>query len=220
MLDRKLYAVADGTLTELADLAGVSTDRCNDMIVSPGGHAYVGDYPISPGKDAFERLANSAPSNLILVDFSYDPAHPPVSVAARDLLVPNGLALTEDGRTLIVAETGGYRLTAFTVAADGALSDRRIWANLDIAPDGICLDAEGCLWVGTPYPPAVFQRVAEGGRVVETVDPDGRGAFACVLGGDDRRTLFLMESAFPPQPGMREGRVRSIIAPAAGAGLP
>jgi sugar lactone lactonase YvrE len=114
-----------------------------------------------------------------------------VHVAAEDLKFPNGSVLMPDGRTLIVAETLGLRLTAFTVRADGALSDRRVWADLGgRAPDGICLNADGQVWVANPLAPECFL-VAEGGATVATIDT-GEPCYACMLGGDDGRTLYCL----------------------------
>ncbi len=116
------------------------------------------------------------------------------SPAADNLWFPNGIALTADGRTLIVAESGGYGLTAFDVEADGSLINRRIWAALGEgkAPDGVCLDAKGGVWVALPHQ-SQFIRVCEGGKITETIGVDGH-ALACCLGGQDRRTLFMMTS--------------------------
>ena len=111
---------------------------------------------------------------------------------ADDLWFPNGMAITPDGSTLIVAESHAHRLTAFTIAADGSLTDRRTWADLgeEAAPDGICLDAEGAVWYAD-VPNKHCRRVSEGGRELETVQVD-RGCFACMLGGPDGRTLHIV----------------------------
>ena len=110
---------------------------------------------------------------------------------------PNGVVITPDNATLIVAETYGHRLTAFDIAADGSLANRRVWADLpDSFPDGICLDAEGAIWFGD-VPGKRCVRVREGGEVLQTIELD-RGCFACALGGADGRTLFMMAAEFPP----------------------
>jgi sugar lactone lactonase YvrE len=216
MLDRRLLIQMDGGLREAADLSPVTTDRCNDMVVDRQGRAYVGDYPVPPGATAAERHANAIPSNLVLVDFGAGAVARP-RIVADGLYVPNGAVITPDGGTLIVAETGRNRLTAFTIAADGSLTGRRVWAELTIAPDGICLDMEGCIWVATPYAPSVVQRIAPGGRILAQVAPgSGLAAFACALGGPARRTLFTLEAAFPPAPERKLGRVRRHSAPVAG----
>jgi sugar lactone lactonase YvrE len=119
-------------------------------------------------------------------------------VVDRDVWFPNGMAIIDD-RTLVVAESHADRLTAWTLRADGRLTDRRIWAELgtDEAPDGICVDASGAIWYGS-VPLQHCVRVAEGGEVLETVSVD-RGAFACMLGGDDGRTLYVVANNFGPE---------------------
>src|SRR5581483_9808582 len=127
---------------------------------------------------------------------------------------PNGMAVTPDNATLIVAESYASRLTAFDIADDGSLSNRRVWADLgDGAPDGICLDAEGAIWYAD-VPNKRCVRVREGGAVLRTIALD-RGCFACMLGGADGRTLFLVTREWPGSAGgARTGQVLSIEAPA------
>lgn len=181
---RLMRQEADGSMVVHGDLKGVATFHANDMIVAADGTAYVGNFgfsifPLIDPRPA--TLARVAPDGT-------------VSAAASDLWFPNGIALSEDGGTLIVAESGAFCLTAFTVADDGSLSDRRIWASLEAgnAPDGICLDAEGAIWVAIPHH-RKFIRVREGGEVVDTIEVDDH-ALACVLGGPDRRTLYMAVS--------------------------
>ena len=174
----------DGTLAVHADLGQIATFHANDMIVAPDGTAYVGNFGFSIfplGDPCAATLARVAPDGT-------------VSVAAEHMWFPNGIALTGDGQTLIVAESGAFCLTAFTVGADGALSDRRVWAQLEqgAAPDGLCLDAEGAAWVALPHQNR-FVRVREGGEVVDTLTVRDH-ALACVLGGPDRRTLYMAVS--------------------------
>ncbi len=215
-----MLLVQDGAaMVPAVDLSPWSTDRCNDMVVDGRGRCWIGDYPIPAGHTPQERLANAGGANIILVDFSTGTPAPP-RVVATGLRIPNGMAITPDGRTLIVAETAGYRLTAFTIAEDGALHGQRLWAKLEIAPDGICLDTEGHVWAGTPYKPAEFHRIAEGGAVLQRISGEGAGCFACMLGGPSRHDLYLLEAPFPPDPARREGRIRVMAAPAPGAGLP
>ena len=137
---------------------------------------------------------------------------------------PNGMAISPDGRTLIVAETVENRLTAFNIAEDGSLSHRWVWAQLDARPDGICLDAEGCIWLASPRGPCAFLRVAEGGEVRERIDLADCSAYACMLGGPGRRTLFLLEArASKPAAGTdarSNGRIRMVEVDVPGAGLP
>jgi sugar lactone lactonase YvrE len=142
---------------------------------------------------------------------------------ADEIAFGNGMVITEDGSTLIVAESWANRLSAFDVRSDGNLSGRRVWADLsDGYPDGICLDAEGSVWYAD-VPNQRCVRVAEGGVVLETVDLD-RGAFACMLGGTDGRTLFVTASVWRGFENMtddaRNGEVLVVPAPAAGSGRP
>lgn len=176
---------ADGMMVEHADLGEFATFHCNDMIVTQDGTAYVGNF-------GFSLFPMGDPCPAAVARITPDGQ---VSVGAADLWFPNGIAITADGGTLIVAESAGYCLTAFAIAADGTLSDRRVWAQLETghAPDGICLDAEGAAWVAVPHLKQ-FVRVREGGEVVETIAVD-RHALACALGGEDRRTLFMTVSA-------------------------
>src|SRR5262249_10887534 len=135
------------------------------------------------------------------------------------LAFPNGMAVTPDNATLIVAESYGDRLSAFDIAADGSLSNQRTWASLGGGhPDGICLDAEGAVWYGDG-PAKRCVRVREGGEVLQRIDLD-RGCFACMLGGAERRTLFMMAAEFPPPANIRTGQVLTMEAPAPGAGWP
>jgi sugar lactone lactonase YvrE len=140
---------------------------------------------------------------------------------ARDLSFPNGAVFTPDGKTLIIAETFAYRLTAFDVAADGSLSGRRAWAALgDVMPDGICLDAEGAIWFGSPLT-SQFVRVREGGEITDRIDCT-QPAIACALGGADGRTLYLVSGPTTrPEEALavRAGRIDSIRVAVAGADL-
>jgi sugar lactone lactonase YvrE len=126
---------------------------------------------------------------------------------AGDVWFPNGMAVTADGRTLLVAESHADRVTAFTIDSDGSLSGRRVWAELGegSAPDGICLDAEGALWYAS-VPQRWCRRVAEGGQVLATVDV-GQSAFACMLGGDDGLTLYVVANDFGEDGSVSNGRV-------------
>src|SRR5262245_21796079 len=181
MTDRKLMRLDSGGLVEHADLGGIATGDCNDMVVDAEGRAYVGNF----GYDfaAGEKLR---PAKLALVA-----ADGAVSVAADDLAFPNGTVITPDRSTLILGETFGRCLTAFDIAPDGSLSNRRLWADLgNVTPDGICLDEANGVWVADPTNSQCV-RVIEGGEVTDTI-PTDQGCFACMLGGDDRRTLHLI----------------------------
>ncbi|MDZ7685009.1 MAG: SMP-30/gluconolactonase/LRE family protein [Gammaproteobacteria bacterium] len=142
-------------------------------------------------------------------------------VAATGLEFPNGTVITPDGKTLIIGESRGRRLTAFDIDRDGGLSNRRVWAELDPhVPDGICLDAEGAIWVADPRGNCVI-RVREGGYIVETIDV-GRGAFACTLGGRDGKRLYVCTAtgSGPHAEARREGRIEACDVDIPRAGLP
>lgn len=184
MRDQLVLRLAPGSTTPepFADLAGLAVGHCNDMVVDAAGGAYVGCF-------GFDLMAGEAPAAAPLLRIDPDGS---ASVAAADLLFPNGAVLTPDGSTLVVGETMGRRYTAFSVRADGSLADRRLWAEVpDVAPDGCALDAEGHIWAADAYG-ARAARIAPGGEVVDEVKaPDGLGVFACALGGADGRTLLL-----------------------------
>jgi sugar lactone lactonase YvrE len=186
-----------GEVTVHADLKTHCGGHLNDMVVDSQGRAYVGEF----GFDLM-AFADPAPAKLMRVDPDGS-----VTVLADDLLFPNGSVITPDGETLIVGETAAARYTAFTLAADGSLSDRRVWAQvapapemgplaqtlpqLRFGPDGCALDAEGCIWAADAVG-ARCTRVAQGGEIVDQIPaPDGLGIFACMLGGADGRTLLL-----------------------------
>lgn len=211
----------DGSVVVHADLSSLATGQCNDMISRSDGMAWVGDM----GFDVRAGAAGAAPGRTLLVTPEGE-----ARIAAEELVAPNGHVLTEDERTLIVAESGGFRLTAFGVADDGTLHDRRTFAELppapgfDIAPpDGICLDAEGAVWVADPIARR-FARVLEGGRVTHTITPaGGAAAIACTLGGPERRTLYLVVSdALPGAETLPVGnaRVDALEVEVPGAGRP
>jgi sugar lactone lactonase YvrE len=191
METQKLHRLeADGTLVVHADLSGIARGDINDMIVAADGTAYVGDM----GSRIHDPNSARVPGQSIRVTPGGD-----VSCAADDLSSPNGHILSADGRTLIVAESGAGRLTAFDVADDGTLSGRRLHAQLlppegaripMSPPDGICLDAAGGVWVADPVNARVF-RVLAGGEVTDEHTYTGAIPIACVLGGADRRTLLV-----------------------------
>jgi sugar lactone lactonase YvrE len=207
MRERALWMQDGRVLRQIVDLAPFCGDLANDMLVDAKGRAYIGGFRDPPGQGSTEKHANALGANLILVDFNADPDNPVTRVVADDLLVPNGMALAADGATLIVAESGGDRLTAFAIAPDGSLSNRRLWAQLDTSPDGICPDGHGNVWVATHFPRNSFFLVAEGGAVLAEIETEA-GGFACAFGGPAGRTLFLLEAPFPSQPSDRRGRIR------------
>jgi sugar lactone lactonase YvrE len=213
MVEQQLLRIGvDGRAKLHGDLSGIATGRCNDMVVSADGRAWVGnfgfDYPDGEQKPA--KLARVDPDGA-------------VSVAADDLMFPNGSMITPDGKTLIVGETFAERLTAFDIGADGALSNRRVWAQLGAQeyPDGACLDAEGAIWVASPFTSEVI-RVKQGGEVTERIKAD-QGVFACMLGDDDRRTLYVLTaSGSDPEDcaARRLGKIETARVDVPGAGLP
>lgn len=208
--DRPLLRVEpDGSLVTHAP-----SDRgWNEVVVDRRGDAYVNGA-------GFDVLAGAtfAPGIVALVT-------PDGSVrqVADGIAFPNGMAVTPDGSTLIVADSYGHELTGFDIGADGGLSNRRTWADLgDGVPDGICLDADGAAWYAD-VPNRRCSRVREGGRVLETIELD-RGCFACMLGGDDGRTLFMLTAEWHGMDQMAgsgaTGQVVIAGAPAAHAGRP
>jgi sugar lactone lactonase YvrE len=195
-----------------ADLTGLSDRPWNDIVVDGRGNAYVGNlgFDFPAGEFARGILA------LVTPDGS-------TRQVADGVAFPNGMVVTPDNSTLIVAESYANRLTAFDIAADGSLSNRRVWADLDGGfPDGICLDAEGAVWYGD-VPNKRCMRVREGGQLLQTINLD-RGCFACMLGGMHNRTLFMMAAEWAGPASMadaaRTGQVLIARAPAPGVGWP
>ena len=212
MRNRKLLVLDGGGLTEFADLSGFATYHCNDMVTDLEGRSYVGNFGYDLHNNAeFQKAA------LILV-------HPDGTtvLAADDLAFPNGTVITPDGKTLIVGESFGARLTAFNINPDGSLANRREWAKMDGAvPDGICLDEAGGIWVASPVSNEAL-RVIEGGEVTDRVKIENQ-AYACMLGGPDGKTLFIMTSrASHPDECKTEksAAVEFVTVKHAGAGLP
>jgi sugar lactone lactonase YvrE len=182
MLDRRVVAVREGMVQPHADLSEFAQGSANDMLVDGLGRAYVGDF----GYDYVAGEARKA-ARLCLVQ-----PDGTVSVAAEEVWFPNGMALTADGATLLLAETSAQRITAFSVQAHGTLSSRRVFAQLESArPDGISLDAEGAVWLASPGTGEIL-RVADGGRVLERRTLPGPGSpSTLVLGGTDGRELYV-----------------------------
>jgi sugar lactone lactonase YvrE len=212
MTDRKLLRQEPGELKPHADLSALASHHCNDMVVDSRGRAYVGNF----GYDIIGN-APQKPAELVMVE--PDGA---ARVVARDLQFPNGTVITPDGKTLVVGESMGHRLTAFDVAADGALTNRRVWADLgEGVPDGIALDAEGAIWVASPFTHELL-RVKQGGEVTESIKRE-QMPIACALGGPSRRTLFLLTSeSIDPDVcrSKRNSRIETTEVEVAGAGLP
>ena len=205
-----LHMAPDGSLETRADLSGLSEYGWNEIVVDRRGNTYVNNICFD-----FMNGAEFAPGIIALVT-------PDGSVrqVADGIAFPNGMVVTPDNSTLIVAESFAGRLSAFDIAADGGLSNRRVWAELGEGGDGICIDAEGAVW--TPAMKGCM-RVREGGEVLERIELD-RFCFACMLGGADGRTLFMMAADWNgPEnvgKGPRTGKVLTAKAPAAHAGSP
>jgi sugar lactone lactonase YvrE len=215
MADRRLLRLeADGSLSTVADLWSLAPFHCNDMVVDAAGRAYVGNF----GFDLHGSDPRPCQTVLILVEPSGD-----ARVVAEDLGFPNGTVITPDGSTLIVGESMNGCLTAFGIDADGSLRDRRLWAKMDGAvPDGICLDAEGAVWAASPMSNEVI-RIAEGGEVLDRVSTGEQQAYACMLGGEDRRTLFVCtsKSSDPDEcKAQRSARIEAVEVDVPGAGWP
>jgi sugar lactone lactonase YvrE len=180
MTDRRLLRWDGKNLVEAADLSRLASFHCNDMVVDVRGNAYVGNF----GSDWVGRTP--APANIIMV--KPDGA---ARIVADKMEFPNGSVITPDGRTFIVAETFGRRLTAFDIDRDGSLFNRRVWADVNPAmPDGICLDAENAIWIANTSGNEVI-RIAEGGKVLDRIK-FAQSAYACALGGKDNKTLFVL----------------------------
>jgi sugar lactone lactonase YvrE len=200
---RLLRPEPDGTLATVADLTALGRPPFNELVVDSAGNAYVNGGP---------GIVRVQPDGSM-------------RAVADGLAWPNGMALVDEDRTLVVADSHAEQLVAFEVAGDGTLAGRRVWADLENAPDGICADTGGAVWVAS-VPGQRCERVREGGEVLGTFAVD-RGCFACMLGGEDGRTLFIaaaewhgMEAAMTQGPG-RTGRLLAAPGqPAAHAGRP
>ena len=200
----------DGSLGTYADLTGLSSYAWNDVVVDGRGNTYVNNIGFDFPDGDF------APGSIAIV--TPDGTR---QLVASGLAFPNGMAVTPDNMTLIVAESYGKKLTAFTIHSDGSLSNQRIWADLgDGVPDGICLDATNAVWYGD-VPNKRCVRVGEGGDILQTINLD-RGCFACTLGGTNNRTLFMVATewgdAVSTEDGARTGQVLSVEVTTPGAG--
>ncbi|MAE94710.1 MAG: SMP-30/gluconolactonase/LRE family protein [Planctomycetota bacterium] len=212
MVDRRLLRQEGEGLTLHADLSDLASFHCNDMVVDVQGGAYVGNF-------GFDLDAGETPVATDLIRVDPDGS---ARIVAEELRFPNGAVITPDGGTLIVGESFGGCLTAFDIQPKGDLTGRRVFAQLEGAvPDGICLDAEGAVWVASPVSNEML-RVREGGEVTERW-PTGQMAIACMLGGADRRTLFVLVSdTTAPDEAVerRSGRILATRVDVPGAGLP
>ncbi|HEV7583751.1 MAG TPA: SMP-30/gluconolactonase/LRE family protein [Mycobacterium sp.] len=204
--DRKVLRYDGEIVVEIADLAALVPASLGDMVIDVAGRAYIGSQAFSGGG--------------VIVRLDPDDS---ATVVAEDLDFPNGMVITPDGKTLIVAESIGRRLTAFTIDGPGALGERRVFADgLDGPPDGIALDAEGGVWTSMTLAHQ-FERIIEGGAVTDRIDMGERVAIACALGGPERRILFLLSSteAYPQRlVGTRLSQLDAVQVATPGAGLP
>ena len=220
MTDRLLLRLHEEKLTVFADLSDLASFHCNDMVVDSNGNAYIGNFG-APIASPAVKLAE-----IILVKPNGEKR-----VVAEDMAFPNGSIITPDGGTYVVGETFAARLTAFDIKADGTLANRRIWAQFDslgvvtdrsklmtrILPDGICLDGEGAIWVASPGSGAEVVRVFEGGEIAERVKVENF-PYACMLGGPDGKTLFILTSDLSSNELV--GRVETVRVEAPKAGFP
>ena len=212
MTDRRLLRLDPGGLTEAANLSKLASFHCNDMVVDSQGRAYIGNFGFN----------SAAQASFALAEIVLATPEGRARVVADGMAFPNGTVITPDGQTLIVGETYAARLTAFDIEPDGSLTNRRVWAPLkEAVPDGICLDEEGAIWVASPVSSEVL-RLREGGEVTHRIKVQTR-AYACMLGGPDRRTLFILtaESSQPDEVQAKtSGRIEIVPVDVPGAGLP
>ncbi len=209
----------DGSRVRHADLHHLSPYGWSEMTVDGRGNVYVNSLNFDFADFGAVLASGDAPGKIALV--SPDGS---VREVADGIAFPNGMVVTPDNRTLVVAESFAARLTAFDIAGDGTLSNRRVWAD-GVGPDGICLDADGCVWASSSTMTNDCARIREGGEVLERVELD-RPCFAAMLGGPDRRTLFMLTAEWHGTEAMddviaaRTGQVLVADAPAAGVGWP
>jgi len=223
MIDQKVLRFAGKDVSTFADISAYCTFWANDMAVSASGFSYVGNFGFDLdtrlkelGVEAF--LATPPPSTNLVV---LDPDGNLVQVIP-DMHFPNGSVVTADGSTLIVGETMAYRLSAFDINDDGSLSNRRVWAQFDfVATDGSCLDADGQIWLANALTSQCL-RVKEGGEITGEVATT-QNAYACMLGGESRTTLFIMTAPSSDRfkiANANEGKIESVQVATPGAGLP
>lgn len=213
MIDHHVLKITPKGVETAADLSSFVTNPINDMVVDRAGRAYAGNF-------GFDLIKGEAPRPTVLL--CVDP-NGNVRVAADDLHFPNGMVITPDGKTLIVAETYGARLTAFDIQPDGALANRRVFAAVEgMRPDGICLDAEGAVWAAWAGGHKIV-RVRKGGEIADTIALPERHAYACMLGGAGRRELYIC-TARDHVPKIakeqRAGKIEVVRVDVPGAGLP
>lgn len=204
MTDRVVRRLGtDGVLRDFADVSRLTSAPINDLVTTSDGRTFLGGFGYDLYADAPQR-----PGPVFAIDVDGG-----VEVADDDMVFPNGSVVLPGTATLVVAETWAARLTAFDIDPDGRLVDKRVWASLPpgSTPDGICVDAQGAVWVSS-IGTSQFFRVEAGGRVTRTIDVDGRCATDCVLGGPDGTTLFLLTSNSwqPSETTVRAGRIEAV----------
>ncbi len=219
-MDRRLLRIGPNSVTIVTDLSGLASFTTNDMVIDLQGRAYIGNFGYAfLDPSVIPKLAEIV---LVMPDGK-------ARIVADEMAFPNGMVITPDGRTLIVAESLAARLTAFDIETDGSLTRRRVWAQFDGKgfgafdksrefPDGICLDVEGAIWVASPEGSANVMRVLEGGEITHRVKVE-RQPFAAMLGGPQRRTLFVCTSILSGGP-PGSGRIETVEVEVPGAGLP
>ena len=213
MQDRKVLRLDPSGLVAHADITGHSHSWCNDMTVDGNGRAYVGNFGFNyrEGEEARKTMVARV-----------DPDGS-VKLAADDFFFPNGIAITPDDKTIVIAESWARKLTAFDKASDGTLSNRRTWAEGgdNWVPDGICMDDQGAVWIADPIKKQVL-RIRDGGEIVQKVDTGGRGAYAVALGGPDRKTLFVCTNIYSNKDHAKNpsGKIEITRVDTAGAGWP
>jgi sugar lactone lactonase YvrE len=217
---RELIRVeADGSRVRHAELGHISPFGWSELTVDGRGNVYVNTINFDFSEFNEVLTSGKAPGKIALVTPQGETRE-----VATELAFPNGMVITPDNKTLVVAESFASRLTAFDIEEDGSLSSRRVWAD-GVGPDGICLDADGCIWASSASMANDCARIREGGEVLERIDL-GRPCFATMLGGPDRRTLFALTAAWHGTEAIddvikaRTGRVLVVDAPAPGVGWP
>ena len=212
MTDRRLLRFTNKRLSEVADLSKLASFHLNDMLVDSFGNAFIGNF-------GYDLNAGASPQNAELICVTPTGQ---CSIVAKDLQFPNGMVLTANGRKLIIAETFGRRLTVYDIDKHQKLSNKQLWADLDpFYPDGICLDANNDIWVAAPTSNAIF-RVQQGGKIAQTIELEYQ-SYACMLGGKERRTLFILTSKSSNPAECRENRsarIEIVEVETPGAGLP
>jgi sugar lactone lactonase YvrE len=214
MPDKRLLRHAPEGFNQVADLSHLASGNCNDMVVDNQGRAYIGHF----GYDLYAKQVSTTPAEIIRVNLDGG-----AQIVADNLIFPNGMVITPDGNTLIAAESFASRLTAFDIKTDGSLTGRRVWAQLekDIFPDGICLDTGGAIWLANAGGKEVM-RVKKGGELTHKIQTSNL-AFACMLGGTERRTLFITTAATSNPKEAKErcsGSLETAEVDIPGAGLP